>query len=286
MAEGLVTKNLSSSWEVSAEGGKIRCAARGRLKADGAVAVGDRVLVENGVIVRVLPRRNLLSRPFVANVDLCLILLAPEPEPDFLLADKLIVNALHSGVTPVLLLNKDDIPDPSFRETAEREYGKSFEMMEISARTGDGLDGVLRRASGLTACLAGQSAVGKTSLMNALAGADGRTGGLSRKTGRGRHVTTFSEIVSVGDARLIDTAGFSVFSFEPGFPPEELREYYPEFSGLAENCRFRGSCLHLDEPGCAVKEAVSEGRIPAGRYGRYRKLYEELSVQRRLSYGR
>lgn len=187
--KGRVVKAVASKFWVDADGSVKMCFARKKLKSDGAIYVGDSVGIARDrdayVIETVYPRSNALVRPYVANVDVCLIVLAPEPAPDFLLADKVIVNCLAEGITPVLVWNKCDL------EKAElAEYNNVCESVVCSAETGEGIDALAALIQGKTACFAGQSAVGKSSVINALlASPVMQVGELAKKIKRGRHTT-------------------------------------------------------------------------------------------------
>lgn len=289
MIEGVVIKGVASRFTTDTEEGIKECFARGKLKKDGDIRVGDRVLIQKEgkdfVITKVLERKNRLIRPYVANVDLCFIVIAPVPAPDFMLVDKIIVNARMNGITPVIIVNKTDIADERFLNGVENDYNNVAKVLRTSALTGLNKDVILELSKGKTACLAGQSAVGKSSLMNALLGADKQeTGGLSKKTERGRHTTRQSEILKIGDARIIDTCGFSMLELPEDFRPQDLVYYYDEFADYAFGCRFRTGCTHVSEPDCAVRKAVNENKISKNRYERYCVLYSELKEKWRKRY--
>lgn len=278
--KGRVIKILSREYSVESGGIIYNCAGRKKLKKDGDIYVGDFVEIEESAgawtIERVYPRKNRLIRPYVANVDKCLLVVAPYPETDYLLVDKIIVNCLSSGIQPVLVTNKSDLEGDNFAVIKE-EY-RAFPCVRVSARTGDGLLELMSAIRGSVCCMAGQSAVGKTSILNALTGMNAETGGLS-KIMRGKNTTRHIECYDLGENTLLmDTCGFSLFELD--VKSEDLRLCYDEFEGVGE-CRF-ATCKHVNEPDCAVKRAVAEGKIPKGRYERYKIIYEEL--KRRKSY--
>lgn len=289
MIKGLVTKGVTSRYIVETAEGSNNCYARGRLKKEGEIRVGDFVEVDKEgndyVISKVLPRKNALIRPYVANVDICFIVIAPVPAPDFILVDKIIINALANKITPVLVLNKEDLTDCTFKDMVLTDYTGVVDILVTCAKTGEGIDRLLDAAANKTACLAGQSAVGKSSLLNAILGGDIlKTGGLSAKIDRGTHTTRQSEIITVGNARIIDTCGFSMLELPLDFNPAELVSYYDEYSEYALHCKFRTGCTHISEPDCTVKQAVNEGRLSKNRYDRYVALYEELKEKWRKRY--
>lgn len=289
MIDGLVTKGVASRYKVETPDGIVTSYARGRLKIDGEIRVGDKVGVEKQgkdfVIAKVYERKNALIRPYVANVDVCFIVIAPVPAPDFMLVDKIIVNSRMNGIEPVILINKTDVADEKFVKETEKDYEGVADIIITSAKTGLNKSAILEKVQGKTACLAGQSAVGKSSLINMLTGTDSQeTGGLSKKTERGKHTTRQSEILVVAGARIIDTCGFSMFELPENFRPQELVYYYDEFAPYAAECKFRTGCTHVKEPECAVKVAVENNLISKNRYERYCVLYNELNEKWRKRY--
>lgn len=289
MIKGRVIKGVTSKYLVDTPDGVMTCLARGKLKQEGNILIGDFVeLTEEKsgcVIEKVLPRKNSLIRPYVANVDVCFIVIAPLPAPDFKLVDKIIINALDNDIKPVLILNKEDLTDNAFKDAVLADYTDALEIAVTSAKTGGGIDNLLSYASGKVACLAGQSAVGKSSLLNFILGGEVlETGGLSAKIERGRHTTRQSVIIKTGGAYIIDTCGFSMLEFPPDFKPDKLASFYPEFGEYAVHCKFRAGCTHTAEPDCMIKQAVAEGRISNGRYTRYVELYNQLLDKWRRRY--
>ena len=243
--------------------------------------VGDRVRFtpgqgeEDGWLEEILPRRSQLVRPSVANVDTLMLVMASVPQPDMLLCDKLIVRAGRGNMTPALCVNKIDLGDSLAREI-EREYrGTALQVFGVSARTGEGIETLREAMRGKVTCLAGQSAVGKSSLLNALFGLSLETGGLSRKTDRGRHTTRRAEMLEVDGMMVLDTPGFSLLEIEGDLEPQAFAELYPEYNARAEGCRFQ-PCLHDREPGCAVHAAVDAGELGRARWERYRELLGEV----------
>ena len=262
------------------DGARICCARARKTLRRNDIRVGDfvRLAGDPPVIEAVLPRKNTLIRPAVANVDTVLIVLAPEPVPDFLTADKLVVNCRAAGIRPVICFNKNDLPFDS--DTAAAQYaGFADGVVSVSAVNGD--TAALRPVlAGRLTALAGQSAVGKSSLVNALTGLSRATGGLSERVMRGRNTTTRAEIVPLGGgAYIVDTPGFSMLDVFD-VRAEELSDYYG-YTAFAGGCRFGGRCTHTSEPDCAVKRAVEAGETDRARYERYVKLYSALRNARR-----
>lgn len=255
------------------------CRAVGRFRKDGLKPlVGDFVEFEpgtetaTGVVQEIAPRHNVLVRPPVANLDLELIVASPRgPAVDKMLVDKLILQARYQGISPILCVSKADLYPEEARGLA-RSYDGACETVCLSAVTGEGMEHLQSVASGRTVGLAGQSAAGKTTLLNALCGTNRMTGGLSARTERGKHTTRSAELLySPGlNAYFVDTPGFSVFD-GVDLAPREISKHYADFVPYLDDCRF-SSCVHDSEPDCAVREAVEKGDIDSGRYERYLRL--------------
>lgn len=289
MIKGRVIKGVASKYTVDIGSETLDCIARGRLRLDTDIFIGDFVELEKEgkayAIKKVLPRKNSLIRPYVANVDICFIVIATLPQPDFILVDKIIINSEIAGITPVLVINKEDISQKEYIDGIVDDYGKILDIIICSAKTGEGIDNIIKYAESKVACLAGQSAVGKSSILNAILGSEiFDTGGLSAKTERGKHTTRQSIIVKVGNASFIDTCGFSMFELFEDFVPEKLSEFYDEFEPYISKCKYKKGCLHLSEPDCAVQKAVENGEISKNRYERYKAIYAELKDKWRKRY--
>lgn len=277
--KGRVIKGVASKFFVdTAEGVKV-CFARKRLKMDGDIIfVGDFVTIQKDrdsfVIESVESRKNKLIRPYVSNIDICFIVIAPEPEPDFVLVDKVIVNCLEQGIEPVLVKNKADL---AHIDTSE--YSNVLKILEVSAENGEGISKIVELAKGKTACFAGQSAVGKSSILNAILDSDIlEVGELTRKIKRGKNTTRKTEIFNVGNGTyFVDTCGFSMLE-AIDIEPANLRLYFDDLEEFRPSCRFNG-CTHIDEPDCAVKEHVGK-EIGEGRYERYKTIYAELKKRK------
>ena len=287
--QGLLLKGVGSFYEVLTQSGEVVTSkARGVFRREGLVpTVGDRVVIERkdqgyAQLMEILPRRNLLVRPPVANVDQLLIVVsASVPEPDWGLLDRLIIAAERMQITPIPVLNKVDTADDAILQTFQTEY-HAFDTLAVSAETGEGLDALKACMDGKISCFAGQSAVGKSSLLNALIPSlELETGELSRKTDRGRHTTRHAELWPYGTGAVLDTPGFSMFETDC-LEQNELNECYPEFQN-ALPCRFPG-CMHLSEPDCGVKPLLDTGELTPGRYARYREIALEYQTRRKHRY--
>ncbi len=285
--EGVVVKVVAGRYTVRSGGETYTASARGRLRLVGEIYVGDRVLFlaekPFAVIEKVAERKNSLIRPYVANIDTALIVVAKEPIPDLLLVDKIIVNCAREGITPVLCYNKADIALESEIEEVIGAYRGLVRCFVISAKSGEGIDELAEVVSGGLAVLAGQSAVGKTSLLNVILGLSLKTDGLSKKVMRGKNTTRHIEIFDALGGHIADTCGFSLLEFTD-MQPEELKFYYDDFINLAPDCRHR-RCDHIGEPDCAVRAASENGDIDKGRYQRYNVIYNELKEMHKKKYG-
>ena len=279
--DGRVIKAVASKFFVDTEDGVKVCFARKRLKNDGIIFVGDYVSLakEHGdfVIEEVKPRKNQLIRPYVSNIDVCVIVISPEPEPDFVLVDKIIVNCLEQNITPILVKNKDDI-----NKIDTTEYNSVLKQFECSAATGDGVSEFVDYVKGKTVCFAGQSAVGKSSLINSILDCDLlEVGELAKKIKRGKNTTRKTEIFNLNGTYFVDTCGFSMLD-TVDVEPKDLRLYYDDFEAFRKDCKF-STCTHTDEPNCAVKEHVGK-EIGKGRYERYLAIYKELVERKESKY--
>ncbi|MBR4500603.1 MAG: ribosome small subunit-dependent GTPase A [Clostridia bacterium] len=244
--------------------------------------VGDRVLFtpgeisdEHGWVEEILPRANQFVRPPVANVTLLCVTVAPLPEPDCLLVDKLLVFSEMQHLNAVLVVNKNDLDGGETAERLATAYEKAgVKVFDVSAGTGRGLDALKDRLRGESACFSGQSGVGKSSLLNALFSVRAQTGEISEKIARGKNTTRHTELFEADGCRVFDTPGFSLLEIGEPLDPVMVQEWYPEMRRLREQCRFEG-CCHASEPGCAVREAARKGEMDMGRYTRYTNLLED-----------
>ena len=263
--------------------GKLR---RERLKPK----VGDVVELtpsegeEHGWILRILPRRNELTRPPVANIDVIVVVAAAAtPDPDLMMVDRLLLNARRAGIAARLVINKSDLDAATASDIAEQYRGAEVAPMMVCADTGEGLDALRKALRGKVHALAGQSGAGKSTMINALYGLDLETGSLSRKIERGKNTTRHCQLIPVeGGGMVLDTPGFSLLETEL-FDPVELKESWPEFAPCEGKCYFQ-PCYHATEPRCAVRDAVAAGEIDARRHERYAALLDEMKQRWRDRY--
>ncbi|RMG55312.1 MAG: ribosome small subunit-dependent GTPase A [Gammaproteobacteria bacterium] len=261
----------------------------GRRRAAQAVC-GDFVLWEpaghgNGVVLDILPRRNLLSRPapngreklIAANIDLAAVVIAHGMKPNWDMLDHYLVAVHNLPAEPLVLCNKADLAETDGGDFAVRldEYRQiGYPVIECSVRTGAGMDAVAKAFSSGTAILLGQSGVGKSSLVKyLLPDLDIRIGALSAHSGEGQHTTSVATLYHLPEGGdLIDSPG--VRDFRPGRLDRKALEHgFPEFSPFLGQCRFN-DCTHRSEPGCAIRAAVEQGQILERRYRSYLRLLE------------
>ncbi len=240
---------------------------------------------EHGWIEEIKPRISQCLRPPVANVTLLCIVIAPQPAVDWLLVDKLLIYARRQRLQPLLIVNKGDLDrDGATAAQATAAYrGAALPVYPVSAAQGEGLEALRGRLAGERCCFAGQSGVGKSTLLNALFGLRQETGEISRKILRGKNTTRHARLFFFDDVQVTDTPGFSLLEMEELFDPVLLQDYYPEFAPYADRCRF-SPCYHGSEPGCAVKAAVRDGLIDETRMARYQLLLNDCRQRWRERY--
>ena len=286
MADGVISKALSGFYYVSYEGGLLECKARGRFRLDGtSPLVGDKVQCSldqhgKGRIDKVEPRRNWFIRPAVANIDAMVFVAAnANPVTDPFLVDRVSVIAADADCQLILCINKADI-DPG-DQLYSTFTAAGFPVVRTSAETGQGMEELRAAIDGKICAFTGNSGVGKSSILNKLLpGAAIPTGEVSEKLGRGKHTTRHVELYSLGGGTYVaDTPGFASFDVEMmnPIPKEQLQYDFIDFEPYLGRCRFN-DCAHLKEPGCAVTQALDQGKLMPSRYRSYVRLYE-LSAQ-------
>ena len=252
--------------------------------------VGDRVEMtpgtgeEDGWLQAILPRRNELERPPVANIDkIVLVAAAAAPEADLPLMDRMLLAARRHGIDPVLVVSKCELDPERARDILNQYRGAQVSAIAVSAHTGENVDALRELLRGSVHALAGQSGAGKSSLINALYGMELETGSLSEKIERGKNTTRRSELIPLaGGGMVLDTPGFSLLDAAV-FDPVELQDSYPEFEPYGGQCYFQ-PCYHASEPRCSVLDAVRAGEIDDRRHGRYVELLNELKIKWRERY--
>lgn len=280
--EGVIRKALSGFYYVQVGKEEVTCRARGKFRHQKiSPLVGDRVAITrqpdgSGSLDEILPRRNAFQRPAVANIDqLVIIASGAIPVSDPFLLDRIISLAESKGCQPILCVNKWDLVPAQELLDIYRTAG--IPALPVSAVTGQGIEELRGLLAGKISAFTGNSGVGKSSILNALDPAFAlATGQISEKLGRGRHTTRHVELFPVAGGLIADTPGFSAFDQEKGgeaLDKEALAETFREFRPYLGQCRFVG-CAHVKEKGCAVLEALAEGKISPSRHRSYVRLYE------------
>ena len=285
MTEGIILKGIGGFYYVDTAEGLIECKARGRFrKTVGKPIVGDRVTLEiqpedgTGYLLDIAPRKNSLVRPAVANLDLleAVASVAP-PGTDPILLGLVTGGDVHKHVDVLVVINKiDEDPGEQLYETYRRS---GIQTLRVSALTGDGIDELRARIRGRVSAFAGNSGVGKSSVLNRIDPQFGAAvGAISDRIGRGKHTTRHVELHPIeGGGYIADTPGFSSFDTEQMdlVLAEDLQYAFPEFAPYIGQCKFTG-CAHVKEKGCAVRAAVEAGEIAQSRHESYVKLYESV----------
>ena len=281
---GRILRSLSGFYDVQTEETLITCRARGILRKEGVTPLtGDLVEITvekgKGMVEAVLPRRNSFVRPAVANVDALVVFAAnvnPVTEP--FLIDRVAAIAGDQNVPVYLCVNKCDL-DPGL-DLMKIYRNAGFTVIVTSAETGEGVDTLWELIRGKLTAFTGNSGVGKSSILNRLCPRlELPTGEVSQKLGRGRHTTRHVQLYDLGENTYVaDTPGFSSFDTEQMdvILKENLQYAFSDFAPYIGACRF-DDCSHRKEPGCAVTQAVAEGKIEPSRYDSYLRLYEKAS---------
>lgn len=291
MVYGKIIKGIAGFYYVHVEAcGIYECKAKGNFRNKKIKPlVGDNVRIEiideenfKGNIEEILERKNELIRPAAANIDQALLLFAiKDPAPNLNLLDRFLVMMDYQNVPVIACFNKVELVDEKEQERLRNIYEKcGCRVLFMSIYENKGVDELKKLLHDKTTILAGPSGVGKSSFTNILLESDTmETGGISR-IGRGRHTTRHSEIFNMyGKSYICDTPGFTSLML-PELEKEDLRYYFPDFEEFEGKCRFNG-CVHVNEPGCAVKMAVDEGILSKDRYQSYVTLYEELKNKKK-----
>ena len=297
MTSGVVLSRSGSTYRVHVDGRELTATLRGKLKHqdDDRVVAGDVVELdlesqEAGAITAIRERRSVLARraagtgatraqPIAANVDQVLVVAAArDPEPAPRMIDRFLVIAEANQLPAFVVMNKIELDRSAGETLVDRYRAAGYPVLLTSVKVAEGLDVLGERLRGRETVLAGQSGVGKSSLLNALEpGLKLRIGAISEKWRTGRHTTTAAELVPLaGGGYVVDTPGMREVGAW-GIEPRELAWCFPEFREFLGRCRF-DNCRHLNEPSCAVREARDRGMFPADRMVSYERIYEEINV--------
>jgi len=284
--QGKIVKGIAGFYYVNTSDNTYECKAKGAFRNKSQKPlVGDDVEFDitdsnnlKGNITKLLKRKNHLIRPEVANVDLALVVIAlSNPEPNLNLLDRFLVMMEYNEVKTYICFNKTDESHDEKMELFRDIYEKAgYKVFFTSTYDGNGIDDLKKEIKGKTIVFAGPSGVGKSSLLNAITDKQLMdTGSISEKIGRGKHTTRHSEIFAIThDTYIFDTPGFSTV-FVPEIDENNLRFFYPEFYKYENKCKYNG-CVHINEPSCALKEAIEEGNVSRERYESYKLIFEEL----------
>lgn len=290
--QGKIIKGIAGFYYVHVENmGTYECKAKGIFRNKSIKPlVGDNVEIDiiddkgkKGNISQILKRENSLIRPAVANVEQAMIVFAlTNPEPNLNLLDRFLVMMEFQNIDTIICFNKTDLGDEEFANKLVQIYSAAgYRIVFTSTTQNENIDTIAELLEGKTTVLAGPSGVGKSSMLNALAYEEKmETGTVSEKIGRGRHTTRHSEIFPIGHSTyVIDTPGFTSLDV-PGMDETVLEECMPEFHEYLGKCKYTG-CAHINEPACAIKDALEHKLISRERYDNYGAFYHELKNRRR-----
>ena len=280
--QGRVIKLISNKWTVECDKKYYECSSIGKFRYQKvSPLVGDMVNfdLEKGIITKILPRKNELIRPPIANIDEAIILVSCK-EPNFSsnLLDKMLVVIEYNNVVPVICFTKYDLLD-STREIDEViSYYKSIGYKVF---INDDLTNIKSLLKGKLSVLTGQTGVGKSSLLNSLKKSlNLATGEISKALGRGRHTTRHVELLEVAGGLVADTPGFSSLDFN-GMDKKDIKDNFVEFYQNEDKCKYK-DCMHLKEDGCYIKELVEKGKIRKTRYENYKKFIESIEELKKV----
>ena len=295
LPEGIILKGVGGFYYVKTSNGIYECKARGIFRKKEITPLpGDKVIIGSiseqymsGNIEEILERQSILVRPAVANVDKIVLTLASKsPEPDMMLLDKILITALTKNIDVLICVNKLDIDEANFNKISECYTNAGFTVIGVRKDIPESYNRLIEQIGSHINVFAGQSGVGKSTLMNKILNSEVmETGSVSSKIERGKHTTRHAQLLPLSTGGyIVDTPGFSSFELE-GIDEMKLMDYYPDFQRHLGGCRF-DDCIHVNEPDCAVKNAVDNGEICRDRYERYVKLYLELKEKNNIYKGK
>ncbi|TCP29133.1 ribosome biogenesis GTPase [Scopulibacillus darangshiensis] len=291
MTEGRIIKALSGFYYVKTGDEVYQCRGRGNFrKKKISPLVGDKVTYEaenptDGYILSIGERRNELNRPPIANVDQAILVFSSlEPNFDDLLLDRFLVHIESHAINPLICITKLDLVNEEEKNMilahADLYRRIGYTVLLTSSETGEGINVLRPFLDEHISVVAGQSGVGKSSLLNALDTTFNiLTDSISSSLGRGKHTTRHVELLPVGTGYVADTPGFSSLEFSK-IEADELAGCFREMDRLSSECKFRG-CTHLTEPGCAVKAGLQDGTVSKSRYSHYKQFYDEIKSRKR-----
>ena len=291
MLEGRILKGVGGFYYVYTAEGTFQCRARGLFRKHSLKPLaGDRCRIEltntedvEGNVAEILPRKNSLIRPPVANIDQALVIFAMHsPEPAWGLLDRYLIMMERAGIPSVICINKDDLAEGLEALDIKRIYEPAgYRIVFTSAREHTGINELKDVLSGKVTSVAGPSGAGKSSIINAILGSElMETGDISRKLKRGKQTTRHTELINLWeDTFIFDSPGFSAMEL-PDMDKSELDVCFPEMRPYKGHCYY-ADCSHTHEPGCSVREALEDNNIAAERYASYTELFAELPDDRR-----
>jgi len=288
--KGTIVKAISSFYYVEIGDKIYECRTKGSFKHKNIeLAVGDKVEISvsdeanaKGMIVDSVKRKNFMQRPPIANVTQAILVFSiKSPDPNLSLIDRFMVTAQAQDVEIVICLNKIDLDTDNMVEQIRENYRNTgYPVVPICAQTGDNIDALKQYLQGNITIVAGPSGAGKSTLINKLVeNVKLKTGEVSAKIGRGRHTTRYIELLKIDKNSFIaDSPGFSSINLDK-VEERDLKEYFTDFHEYDVDCKFGNKCIHENEPGCMVKNAVEKKLLPEKRYQSYIQLLNEIREQ-------
>ena len=282
--QGIIIGNISNTYKIKTDIKTYEAFARGKFKNEEITPlVGDKVEIQitdeeksTAIIEQVLPRKNEIKRPKMANIDQIIFIVSTKnPKPDLLMLDKQLAYVEKLKIKPIIIINKIDLQD-SYKQIQELYKNIGYKTIVTSAKQGQGIEDVKQIIKDKVSVFSGNSGVGKSSIINALFGIDKtQEGEISQKNKKGKNKTTDTKLYELEENTYIaDTPGFSSFEISE-IESEELDKYFREFADEITNCEFVG-CTHIKEECCGIKDAIQKGKISQERYERFCIIYEEL----------
>lgn len=290
MIDGIILKGIGGFYYVETTEGVIQCRARGNFREEGITPlIGDKVRIRiskednNGYIDEIYPRETSLKRPPVANISQSIVVMSiKKPKINSWLLDRFLVMAEEEGLNIVICINKIDLDLEASIKIRDIYSKIGYKVIMTSIETGQGIDELRTSLDNNISVFAGPSGVGKSSLLNLIdSNYKLKTGEISEKNKRGKHTTRHTEILHLkGNSYVLDTPGFSSLDLDFIEDEAELGAYFLEINKHSSGCKFM-NCLHLNEPGCEVKNQVEAGEINSERYENYIMFLEEIKKNRR-----